>query len=170
MNPMIDTNDNKTEAYLLHKKVPPRCVSRFAAVQVLFQSFYTESALAVVMEQFIEDRFEGEFYAIFQDDLYKIDLSFFKRLIETVEEHSAQIEAQLTPLLMQERSLETLELSTRAILMAGGAELCFLREEVPPPVVIDQYTLLAHSFLLKNGYALINGVLDRLSSHLMEGG
>ena len=77
------------------------------------------------------------------------------------ERLDTEISAALTP----DWPLARLDSVLRAILRAGAFELAH-RADVPPRVIISEYTAIAYAFFTGREPALANGVLDRLGRTL----
>ena len=81
-----------------------------------------------------------------------------RRTAADQERLDAEISAALTP----DWPLARLDSVLRAILRAGAFELLH-RADVPPRVIISEYTAIAYAFFTGKEPGLANGVLDRLA-------
>jgi len=84
-----------------------------------------------------------------------------RRTAADQERLDTEISAALTP----DWPLARLDSVLRAILRAAAFELVH-RADVPPRVIISEYTAIAYAFFTGREPALANGVLDRLARTL----
>ncbi len=95
--------------------------------------------------------------------LDKADVEFFEELLRGVLLNSAELDALLAPVL--DRKIEELNNVERAALRVATRELG-TREDIPYPVVINEYVELTKLFGAEDGHKFVNGVLDKLASSL----
>lgn len=95
--------------------------------------------------------------------LDKADVAFFQELLRGVVLNTAELDAVLTPVL--DRKVAELDNVERAALRAATRELS-TREDVPYPVVINEYVELTKLFGAEDGHKFVNGVLDKLAGSL----
>jgi N utilization substance protein B len=84
-----------------------------------------------------------------------------RRTAADQERLDTEISAALTP----DWPLVRLDSVLRAILRAAAFELVH-RADVPPRVILSEYTAIAYAFFTGREPALANGVLDRLARTL----
>jgi len=139
----------------------PRSVSRFVAVQALFQKFSLDVLAEGVLAEFSDYRITcNKEYALFdRDELLRLDYDHFCRLVNGVDANFTELDATILPHLPCGWSLNRLELSTLCMLRCAAFELTSLMD-VPTPTIIDEYVKVAHGFLLDRGYIFVNGVLN----------
>lgn len=95
--------------------------------------------------------------------LDKADVAFFQEMLQGVVLNTAELDALLTPVL--NRKVSELDNVERAALRAATRELS-TREDVPYPVVINEYVELTKLFGAEDGHKFVNGVLDKLAGSL----
>ena len=95
--------------------------------------------------------------------LDKADVAFFEEMLRGVLLNSAELDAILAPAL--DRKINELNNVERAALRAATRELS-TREDIPYPVVINEYVELTKLFGAEDGHKFVNGVLDKLATSL----
>jgi N utilization substance protein B len=95
--------------------------------------------------------------------LDKADAAFFQEILRGVLHNAGDLDALLAPAL--DRAVHELDNVERAVLRLAVRELS-TREDIPYPVVIDEYVELAKLFGAEDGYKFVNGVLDKLAASL----
>lgn len=93
--------------------------------------------------------------------LDKADQEFFQELLRGVLLNTGELDAMLSPIL--DRTISELNNVERAVLRIAARELS-TREDVPYPVVINEYVELTKLFGAEGGHKFVNGVLDRLAA------
>ena len=93
----------------------------------------------------------------------KVDLEYFKALIEGTVAAAPELEREIAPLL--DREFSRLSPVERGILLLGAYELAH-RPEVPYRAVINEAVELAKSYGGTDGHKYVNGVLDKLAARL----
>lgn len=141
-----------------------RTVSRFAAIQALFQISYGACDSQDVVDEFLEEHFhEQKKYDLFADDeMLSVDKDFFVKLLQETLNHWVIIEELVQKYLPERWSLERLERTTKFILYVGTCELLFF-PDVPTTVILNEYTTIGRSFLLERGYSFVNAILDLIA-------
>ncbi len=93
--------------------------------------------------------------------------AFARELVEGVAAHQSQIDA-----LIQKHSenwrLERMSVTDRNILRLGTYELLY-RPDIPPKVAINEAIELAKEFGTEDSPAFVNGILDAILHHEVEG-
>ena len=141
-----------------------RTISRFAAVQALFQSEQAQENLDVVIDQFVRHRFkDGPDSPGYEDGgLPNVRVALFETVVRATIAHQPMIDAMLSRLLPDKWPLSRIDPVLRAILRAGAAELTVI-EGTPPNVVINEYIDIAKGFFNDDEPGVTNAVLDRLA-------
>ena len=149
------------------KNARPRTGSRVAAVQALFQSEQSGENPEAVIDQFVRHRFGALPGAGgFEDGrVPEAHVPLFGRIVRTVAEQQATLDAMLADALPAEWPLERLDPVLRALMRAGGAEL-WMADGPPARVVINEYLDVAHGFFDGDEPGMANGVLDHLARQL----
>ena len=123
--------------------------ARKLALQALYQWLMSGSDLHEI---------EAQFRMI--NNMEKVDVDYFCRLLYGIPENVQQLEEQLQPFLDREiAGLNPIELSTLRI---GAFELLHC-PEVPYKVVLDESISLTKEFGSQDGYRYVNGVLNNLA-------
>jgi N utilization substance protein B len=139
-----------------------RTRARLAAVQALYQMDMTQRDLNVVLEEFLNHRFQTvEIYA-------GADRGFFRDIVTGVAERQSEIDAQIGAHLAQGWRLSRIDSILRAILRSGVYEIV-ARCDVPARAVINEYVEIAHDFFGGEEPAVVNGVLDRVAREKRQG-
>ena len=133
-------------------KKSPRRRSRELALQGLYQWQLTQKDPVMIATELSE-----------HDEFGKADVPYFRTLLNGAIDRSAELEAQMAPLL--DRSTNELSPIERGILLLGGYEL-MSELEVPYRVVINEAVELAKSYGGTDGHKYVNGVLDKLAARL----
>lgn len=129
-----------------------RIRARRCAVQAIYQWQMAGQDPRDILSEFVAER-----------ELVKVDMSYFKRLIQGIPAQIEAIENQLAPVL--DRPLDQLGPVERAILYIGVYELCFC-PEIPWRVVVNEGVELTRMFGAEEAYKYVNGTLDRLARSL----
>jgi N utilization substance protein B len=143
-----------------------RRAARFGAVQALYQLELSGAPLDQVL---------GEFHAYRLADLLEplevegappaVDREWFHAVTAGAWRRAAELDPLIASTLASGWSLERLGYLLRSLLRAGAFELAD-RPDVPPRVVVDEYTSLAHGFLEPDDAGFVNAALDRLAKRL----
>jgi transcription antitermination protein NusB len=142
-----------------------RSVARLSAVQALYQlEANPEVEPEVVVREFARHRFGRE---IDGDQLGEADPALFADIVLRTAADQERLDAEISSALTPDWPLARLDSVLRAILRAGAFELVH-RADVPPRVIISEYTAIAYAFFTGREPALANGVLDRLARTLRE--
>ena len=95
----------------------------------------------------------------------KIDVEYFKTLLEGTIVAAPELEKAITPHL--DREYGRLSPVERGILLLAGYELAH-QPEVPYRAVINEAVELAKGYGGTDGYKFVNGVLDKLAAKLRQ--
>ncbi len=139
----------------------PRTVSRLAAIQATFQKLLRpDMSISDIIQDFILYRFNSEGYVLFQEERCAIDQDFFTFITLGADESWRNIESTIVGALPSGWSMDQMENTTRAIFRCSGFEIqnC---PSTPKGVILNEYIMAAHCFLLDKGHGLINAVLEK---------
>jgi N utilization substance protein B len=140
-----------------------RSVARLTAVQALYQlEANPEAEPEAVVREFIRHRFGRE---IDGDQLGEADPALFADIVRRTAADQERLDTEISAALTPDWPLARLDSVLRAILRAAAFELVH-RADVPPRVIISEYTAIAYAFFAGREPALANGVLDRLARTL----
>ncbi|PJD91485.1 MAG: transcription antitermination factor NusB [Legionella sp.] len=123
--------------------------ARKLALQSLYQWLMSGAALSEI---------EAQFHAA--NNMDKVDVAYYKKLLHGVPTHLAALEAALTPFL--DRPIESLNPIELCILRLCAFEL-FHCIEIPYRVILDESVSLAKAFGSQDGHRYVNGVLHNLA-------
>lgn len=137
----------KEDGFLARKK------GRQYAMQALYGWRLTDNALNVI---------EEDMFTMHANEIW--DRDYFHALLFEVPKHQTNIEAQLTPHLI-DRNMNELDPIEWSILQVATYELLF-RWDVPYRVVINEAVELAKKFGATDGHKFVNAVLDKIVPHL----
>ncbi len=141
---------------LTSKEKRARTISRFAAVQALYQMELTGTGVDAVVREFRDYRFDGDLDG---DQMASADEVFFEAIVRGVVGDQARIDLAITDRLASNWRLERIDATVRAILRAGAFELIH-RNDIPKEIAIDEYVELAKAFFDENEARFVNGALD----------
>jgi transcription antitermination protein NusB len=140
-----------------------RSVARLSAVQALYQLEANPGVdPEAVVREFARHRFGQE---IDGDLLGEADPALFADIVRRTFADQERLDAEISAALTPDWPLARLDAVLRAILRAGAFELVH-RADVPPRVILSEYTAVAYAFFTGKEPALANGVLDRLARTL----
>lgn len=140
-----------------------RSIARLAAVQALYQlELNQETDPAAVVSEFARHRLGHE---IDGDRYGEADPTLFAEIVRGAAADIERLDAAICAVLTEDWPLLRLDAVLRAILRAGAYELVH-RRDIPPRVVISEYTTIAHAFFAGKEPGLANGVLDGLGRSL----
>lgn len=143
-----------------------RSAARLAAVQALYQIDSNDEDARTVVREFITHRLGSELDG---DQYIEADQLFFGDLVVGVGQRLKEIDGLVEDAVKPGWSVGRLERIMRALLRAGTYEL-IARLDVPTKVIIDEYIDVAHAFFNEREPSFVNGVLDRLSQVIRNGG
>ena len=122
--------------------------ARRALVQAAYQWQVTGTSIAQLRREFGEKALD------------KADADFFGEILHLMMTTTAELDAELSPLL--DRSIDQLDVVERGILRLAATEM-IQRIDVPYKVVIDEYVELTKLFGSQDAHKYVNGVLDKLA-------
>jgi N utilization substance protein B len=93
----------------------------------------------------------------------KIDIDYFKLLLEGAVANAAELEKVISPAL--DRKFAELSPIERGVLLIGAYELVH-QSETPYRVIINEAIELAKTFGGTDGHKYVNGVLDKLAQQV----
>lgn len=126
--------------------------ARTLAVQALYQWLMAGTELSEIEAQFRV-----------ANNMSRVDVDYFCRLIYGIPEHLASLEDCFLPFLDRDvKSLNPIELT---ILRIGSFELLEC-PEIPYKVILDESISLAKTFGSQDGYRYVNGVLNAVAKKI----
>ncbi len=121
-------------------------------MQAIYQWQMTAQDLGEIEHQFYTD-----------ENLHKVDLSYFRELLHQVPACLEELDMRLGKHL--DRPIAEVDPVERAVLRNACYELIY-RRDIPYKVVINEAIRLTKKFGAEHGYRFINGVLDRVVKDL----
>tara|TARA_R110000868_G_scaffold21666_5_gene89976 strand:- start:401 stop:916 length:516 start_codon:yes stop_codon:yes gene_type:complete len=149
-----------------------RSAARLAAVQALYQSDVTDASIDQIIKDFLSGRIGG--IAIVADEdtekesvvqLTELDTELFVALMRGVQARGDDIDSMIKGSISTEWPWERLEMTLRALLRVGTAEL-LTQSKIPPKVSIAEFVDVAHAFYAGPEPRMVNAVLDRIAKAL----
>ena len=126
--------------------------ARALAIQGLYQRHFTKSAMTDIESEFIVD-----------NDMSKVDLAYFRDILQGVHREQEELDRLLEPFL--DRPIHEVDAIELAIVRLGAYELKH-RLDVPYRVVINEGIEMAKKFGGTEGHKFVNSILDKLGHRL----
>ncbi|MBR1946167.1 MAG: transcription antitermination factor NusB [Alphaproteobacteria bacterium] len=151
-----------------------RSSSRLAAVQALYQFSFGEKTIDEIARDFMAGNIGRE--VIDENEMTGTETfvpvmlaepTLFAGILSSYADHSEQINEMISASFTEEWPAERVEMTLKAILQAGVAELMAF-PETPVAIIITEYLDLTKSFYDGPEIKVANGILDRLAKILRE--
>jgi N utilization substance protein B len=123
--------------------------ARKLALQALYQWLMSGTDLSEIEAQFCA-----------ANDMSKVDVGYFRRLLHDVPKNLNLLENSISPFL--DRPIHGLNPVELSVLRLSSFELMFC-PEIPYRVVLDEAISLAKEFGSQDGHRYVNGVLNNLA-------
>lgn len=127
-----------------------RSRARRRALQAIYAWQLSGNSMARVIEEFSHEQ-----------DMEVADLGYFEDLLRGVNQHCAQLDADLAPFV--DRDMAQVDPIERGALRLAAYELRY-RPDVPYRVIINEAIEVTKRFGAEHGHTYINGVLDKLAA------
>ncbi len=134
-----------------------RHLAREKALQALYQWQLTEEPVHTVIKKFTQ------LQAMDRQTMDGVDIEYFEKIVTGVTEKTAEIDRMIEQYVSH--GMHDLDPIERTLLRMGSYELMTCHH-TPYRVVINEMIELAKKYGSDKGYKLINGVLDKIYSHL----
>lgn len=151
-----------------------RSSSRLAAVQALYQYAFGEKSVDDIAREFMAGEIGGEVIEENEDEgtekfvpVMPAEPTLFAGILSSYAQNADKINEMINSSLTENRSPESVEMTLRAILQAGVAEL-MAYPETPVAVIITEYVGITGCFYSGAEIRVVNGILDRLAKILRE--
>ncbi len=141
-------------------KPKARTAARKLALQALYQWQITKQDIAIIEMQLLEDPDR-----LIIQSLNKIDIPYFKQLVNGIYQRFTELDTAYTPLL--DRNFNQLDPIELAILRIGCYELKYC-QDIPFKVAINESVELAKSFGAEQSHKYINSILDKLAKQFAK--
>ena len=148
-----------------NKKSGARSVARLSAVQALYQMELTKVDLPTVLAEFQHQPLNRDPDDDETIEYVDVDEKLFKRIVEGVVRDQVSVDKIVNETLATGWKLPRVEMILRAILRAGTYELK-IENDIPTPVVINEYVDVAHAFFDDAEARMTNGVLDKIAAQV----
>ena len=151
-----------------------RSSSRLAAVQALYQHAFGEKTIDEIAREFMAGSIGRE--VIDEDEqagtetfvpVMPAEPTLFAGILSSYAQNADQINEIINASFAEDWSADRVELTLKAILQAGTAEL-MAYPETPVAIIITEYIDIAKSFYAGPEVKVTNGILDRLAKILRE--
>ncbi len=123
--------------------------ARKLALQALYQWLMAKEELYEI---------EAQFRVV--NNMDKVDVDYFCRLLHDIPQHIKTIEEHIEPFV--DRKISELNPVELTALRIGAFELLYC-PEIPYKVILDESVLLSKTFGSQDGYRYVNGVLNNLA-------
>ncbi|MBY0509634.1 MAG: transcription antitermination factor NusB [Rhodospirillaceae bacterium] len=152
-----------------------RSAARLAAVQALYQIEASQNPPEQIIKDFLIGKVGG--LAVTEDAdtaqesivaLATLDSELFINLVRGVQTRGPEIDEIIKGALSPEWPWERLEMTVRAILRCGVAEL-LVRTDIPGGATVSEFIEVAHAFYAGPEPRMVNAVLDRVAKILGRG-
>ena len=132
--------------------------ARLAAVQALYQQTITAIDPEELISEFLAYRLNEE-----QDSTFslKADAQLFTDIVRGFCHHHTEIDCMISSVLRPKIIFKRLELLIQSILRAGTLEL-LIHQDLPKPIILDEYITIAKAFFNGRESAMINGILHAI--------
>ena len=137
--------------------------ARLAAVQVIFQYYFSKSDINKIISDFSnlnEDSLKKKKYNNY-------DKKLFKKIVLGVCNNQNKIKLLIENNLSENWFYERVDPTMRSIISLGVYELSFCIN-TPHNVIIDEYVSIAGLFFNKTNTGFVNGILDTISKIIRE--
>jgi N utilization substance protein B len=149
-----------------------RTAGRLAAVQALYQIEVTQDPVDRIIKDFLIGKVGGLAVAEDKDTeqesivaLADLDTELFIGLVRAVQTRGSEIDEMIKGSVSAEWPWDRLEITLRAILRAGVAEL-LTRTDIPANATIAEFVDVAQAFYAGPESGMTNAVLDRIARAL----
>ena len=131
--------------------------ARLAAVQVIFQYFFSRSNIKKILKDYEALRKDSV-----ENKSIDYDKKLFEKIIMGVYNNEKKIRDLIEKNLSDNWPYDRVDHTMTAIISLGIYELSFCFE-TPHKVIIDEYVSISGLFFNKKNIGFVNGLLDKLS-------
>lgn len=148
-----------------------RSSARLNAVQAMYEYSFDNKDISEIIDEFITNKI-GQQVLLENEDLeteeflpiLPADKELFTAIMICFSEKYEEIEKLIDVSFAENWSKNRTEMTLKAILQAGTAELiAFSEKQIPTPIIIKEYIELAASFYTGVEIKVVNGVLDNVA-------
>lgn len=147
-------------------KYDARSTARLLAVQALYQMDIAKTPLETIIREFGDHRIDNPLDGT---PLPEADFGYFENILRGVMDNQTPIDRTIDGALDGAWRLSRLDSTLRAILRCGVQELMHC-PDVPGPIVVAQYSDIAHAFFDGPEGGMANALLDSVAQTARAGG
>ncbi len=136
--------------------------ARLAAVQVIFQYYFSKSDIKKIIREFSKLNDES-----FREKFDNCDKKLFEKIVLGVCDNQKKIKSLIEDNLSKSWTYERVDPTMRSIVSLGIFELSFCTN-TPHSVIIDEYVSIAGLFFNKTNTGFVNGILDNISKVIIQ--
>ncbi len=142
-------------------KISSKTLSRLAAIQSSFQTFFDNSSLDQISNQFNEHRYNK----VLEKSSIKLKYNkkYYDELILFINKFTINndINEFFTKYLKIKRPYKRLDNIVKAILIVGSSEI-LNNKDIKKKIIINDYIIISKLFLEKSEVSFINAILDNI--------
>ena len=136
--------------------------SRLAAVQVIFQYYFSKSDIKKIISEFSKLNDDS-----FREKFDNCDKKLFEKVVIGVCNNQKKIKSLIENNLSKNWTYDRVDPTMRSIISLGVFELAFCIK-TPHNVIINEYVSIAGLFFNETNTGFINGILDNISKVIRE--
>ena len=142
-------------------KISSKTLSRLAAIQSSFQTFFDNSSLDQISNEFNEHRYNK----VLEKSSIKLKYNkkYYDELILFINKFTINndINEFFTKYLKIKRPYKRLDNIVKAILIVGSSEI-LNKKDIKKKIIINDYIIISKLFLEKSEVSFINAILDNI--------
>ena len=142
-------------------KISSKTLSRLAAIQSSFQTFFDNSSLDQISNEFNEHRYNK----VLEKSSIKLKYNkkYYDELILFINKFTINndINEFFTKYLKIKRPYKRLDNIVKAILIVGSSEI-LNNKDIKKKIIINDYIIISKLFLEKSEVSFINAILDNI--------
>ncbi|MDC3024582.1 transcription antitermination factor NusB [Alphaproteobacteria bacterium] len=136
--------------------------ARLAAVQVIFQYYFSQSNIKKIIGEFGKLNNES-----FKGNVNKYDEKLFEKIVLGVCNNQEKIRVLIEDNLSKNWIYDRIDPTIRSIISLAIFELSFCKK-TPHNVILNEYVSIAGLFFNKTNTGFVNGILGKISKIIKE--
>ena len=136
--------------------------ARLAAVQVIFQYYFSQSNIKKIISEFGKLNNES-----LKEKVKKYDEKLFEKIVLGVCNNQEKIRVLIEENLSKNWIYDRVDPTMRSIISLAIFELSFCKN-TPHNVILNEYVSIAGLFFNKTNTGFVNGILDNISKTIVE--
>jgi N utilization substance protein B len=152
--------------------INPKTLARLAAIQTVYSIYNEENPDILENTNKVEELYES---GVIRDEYneedtnikIKLNKKFFRQIVENIFTNFDFIESKISENLTKDWSLDRIHLNLKSILVCAISELLYITD-VPPKVVVSEYTNIASSMISESEIGFVNSILDSISKEIRK--